>query len=85
MATDVWRFRALSEDSVPPVRDIIDGKVSLFSGHSGVGKVYAAQPHCSRYWRSSAPAEVSSFANKGVHTNHHLRRDVSGESRYLCD
>ena len=75
---------ALSEDSVPPVREIIDGKVSLFSGHSGVGK--------STLLNQIAPdtaqqrtAEVSSFANKGVHTTTYAEMFRVGPSTFVID
>ena len=75
---------ALSEDSVPPIREIIEGKVSLFSGHSGVGK--------STLLNQIAPdtaqqrtAEVSSFANKGVHTTTYAEMFRVGPSTLVID
>lgn len=75
---------ALSESSVPPVREVIDGKVSLFSGHSGVGK--------STLLNQIAPdsaqqrtAEVSSFANKGVHTTTYAEMFLVSPSTFVID
>jgi ribosome biogenesis GTPase len=57
---------ALSGAGVEEVKALLKGKVSLFSGHSGVGK--------STLVNRIAPdlvlrtSEVSTFANKGVHT-----------------
>ncbi|MCE7041868.1 ribosome small subunit-dependent GTPase A [Dyadobacter sp. CY312] len=61
MATD-----ALHNEGIQELKDLLKGKVSLFSGHSGVGKstlVNAISPGL-----SIKTQEVSTFANKGVHT-----------------
>ncbi len=75
---------ALSESSVPPVREIIDGKVSLFSGHSGVGK----STLLNRIAPDSAQqrtAEVSSFANKGVHTTTYAEMFLVSPDTFVID
>lgn len=57
---------AISGAGVAEVKELLKGKVSLFSGHSGVGKstlVNSISPDL--VLRTS---EVSTFANKGVHT-----------------
>jgi ribosome biogenesis GTPase len=57
---------ALSEDGQQELKDLLKGKVSLLSGHSGVGKstlVNAISPGL-----TIKTQEVSTFANKGVHT-----------------
>jgi ribosome biogenesis GTPase len=57
---------AINKQGLAPFQDLLTGKVSLLSGHSGVGK--------STLVNSIAPGldiktqEVSAFANKGVHT-----------------
>jgi ribosome biogenesis GTPase len=57
---------ALEQEGLQVFEELLRGKVSLLSGHSGVGK--------STLVNSIAPGltiktqEVSSFANKGVHT-----------------
>jgi ribosome biogenesis GTPase / thiamine phosphate phosphatase len=57
---------AVLGEGLEPFNRLLDGKVSLLSGHSGVGKstlVNAIAPEL-----SIKTQEVSSFANKGVHT-----------------
>ncbi|MBO0937003.1 ribosome small subunit-dependent GTPase A [Fibrella sp. HMF5335] len=57
---------ATKGDGVEAFRDLLNGKITLLSGHSGVGK--------SSLVNAIAPTldlrtnEVSTFANKGVHT-----------------
>ena len=75
---------ALSESSVPPVQEIIDGKVSLFSGHSGVGK----STLLNRIAPDSAQqrtAEASSFANKGVHTTTYAEMFLVSPDTFVID
>ncbi|MFN3848611.1 MAG: ribosome small subunit-dependent GTPase A [Spirosomataceae bacterium] len=57
---------ALEGDGVAEVKALLKGKVSLLSGHSGVGKstlINAIMPDL-----DLRTSEVSTFANKGVHT-----------------
>lgn len=57
---------ALHQVGVEEFRQLLQGKVSLLSGHSGVGKstlVNAIAPDL-----DLRTSEISSFANKGVHT-----------------
>jgi ribosome biogenesis GTPase len=57
---------ALSDEGLEPFSELLKGKVSLLSGHSGVGKstlVNAIAPDL-----HIKTQEVSTFANKGVHT-----------------
>jgi ribosome biogenesis GTPase len=57
---------ALSEEGLEDFANLLKGKVSLLSGHSGVGKstlVNAIAPDL-----DIKTQEVSTFANKGVHT-----------------
>lgn len=57
---------ALSEEGVKDFEDLLQGKTSLLSGHSGVGKstlINKIAPYINQ-----KTAEVSTFANKGVHT-----------------
>ena len=74
---------ALSEASAPPVLDIITGKVSLFSGHSGVGK----STLLNRIAPESAQrtAEVSTFANKGVHTTTYAEMFQTTPGTFVID
>lgn len=57
---------ALTKEGLEPFEKLLEGKVSLLSGHSGVGKstlVNAIAPDL-----DIKTQEVSTFANKGVHT-----------------
>lgn len=57
---------AVHHEGLVPFEKLLEGKVSLLSGHSGVGKstlVNAIAPDL-----AIKTQEVSSFANKGVHT-----------------
>jgi ribosome biogenesis GTPase len=57
---------AINNEGLTPFQELLTGKVSLLSGHSGVGKstlVNAIAPGL-----EIKTQEVSSFANKGVHT-----------------
>lgn len=57
---------AMNPDDVQQLGKRLGGKVSLFSGHSGVGKsTILNQVHPDIQQKTS---EVSTFANKGVHT-----------------
>ena len=74
---------ALSASSVQPVQQIIDEKVSLFSGHSGVGK----STLLNRIAPESAQrtAEVSTFANKGVHTTTYAEMFQTSPGTFVID
>ena len=57
---------AIEGEGVEPFRQLLQGKITLLSGHSGVGKsslVNAISPTL-----DLRTNEVSTFANKGVHT-----------------
>ncbi len=75
---------ALSEEVVPPVRSIIEGRVSLLSGHSGVGKstlLNQIAPDASQ----QRTAEVLNFANKGVHTTTYAEMFLVGDATFVID
>lgn len=62
----VHKVTALDRDSVHHLREVMNGKTSLFAGHSGVGKstlLNAIQPGL-----SLRTAEISNKHNKGKHT-----------------
>ena len=75
---------ALSEEvGAPGARSIIDGKVSLFSGHSGVGKstlLNRIDPELAQ-----RTAEVSTFANKGVHTTTYAEMFQTASGTFVID
>lgn len=57
---------AFDEVDIARIKAFLIGKISLFSGHSGVGKstlINQLAPHIEQ-----RTAEISTFANKGVHT-----------------
>lgn len=57
---------AQQEEGIGQFRELLKGKLSLLSGHSGVGKstlLNAVAPHASQ-----KTSEVSTFASKGTHT-----------------
>ena len=74
---------AISGEGLEELRRLLHGKVSLLSGHSGVGKsslVNALFPDL-----QLRTQEVSSFANKGVHTTTFAEMFELEESTYLID
>jgi len=74
---------ALDANSVKQFKAHLDGKVSLFSGHSGVGKstlLNEVDPTIDQ--KTSA---VSTFANKGVHTTTYAEMFQIGENSFVID
>lgn len=70
-------------DGVDELRATLEGKVTLLSGHSGVGKsslVNAIAPGL-----NLRTNEVSTFANKGVHTTTFAEMFEIGPDTYLID
>jgi ribosome biogenesis GTPase len=74
---------ALYDESVDVVSAQLEGKTTLVAGHSGVGKstlinrlVPAAQQRT---------AEVSTFANKGVHTTTYAEMFTMNDVSYMID
>jgi ribosome biogenesis GTPase len=74
---------ALSEEGLEDFSDLLKNKVSLLSGHSGVGKstlVNAIAPNL-----SIKTQEVSTFANKGVHTTTFAEMFQLENGTYIID
>lgn len=74
---------ALHEEGIQELRELLKGKVSLFSGHSGVGKstlVNAIFPGL-----AIKTQEVSTFANKGVHTTTFAEMFEMEEGTFIID
>ncbi len=70
-------------EGMKEVRDVLKGKTTLISGHSGVGKssiVNLLIPGL-----NLATTEISDFANKGVHTTTFSERFTVEENTYLID
>ena len=74
---------ALSEEAVPLVQEVIHGKVSLFSGHSGVGKSTLLNRIAPEL--AQRTAEVSTFANKGVHTTTYAEMFRTAPDTFVID
>ncbi len=74
---------ALSGEGMEELHDRLKGKKSLLSGHSGVGK--------STLMNNLYPGldlktqEVSTYANKGVHTTTFAEMYFCGENTYIID
>jgi ribosome biogenesis GTPase / thiamine phosphate phosphatase len=74
---------ALSGENFETVDDLIDQKITLFSGHSGVGKsalINRLIPDL-----DLATSEVSTFANKGVHTTTFAEMFEAKPNTYIID
>lgn len=74
---------ATEGDGVDAFRDLLDQKVTLLAGHSGVGKsslVNAIAPDL-----DLRTNEISSFANKGVHTTTFAEMFELAPDTYIID
>jgi ribosome biogenesis GTPase / thiamine phosphate phosphatase len=70
-------------EGLQPIQDLLQGKVSLFSGHSGVGKstlVNALVPDL-----EIKTSEISAFSDKGVHTTTFAEMFEVAADTYLID
>ncbi|MGB0524422.1 MAG: ribosome small subunit-dependent GTPase A [Flammeovirgaceae bacterium] len=74
---------ALEKRNLEGINDILKGKKSLVAGHSGVGKSTLLNAIAPKY--NQKTAEVSSFANKGVHTTTFAEMFEIEQSTYLID
>jgi ribosome biogenesis GTPase / thiamine phosphate phosphatase len=74
---------AFDPKDILSIKNILGGKITLFSGHSGVGKstlINELSPHIAQ-----RTAEVSSFANKGVHTTTFAEMFELYKDTYIID
>ena len=74
---------AEKKDNIDIFRKKLEGKLSLIAGHSGVGKsslLNLLAPHIQQ-----KTAEISSFANKGVHTTTFAEMFDIGNNSYVID
>ncbi len=78
-----FRVSALTEIGIEEVKRDLQGKVTLFSGHSGVGKstlINAIQPET-----GARTGEISSYHKKGMHTTTFSEMFPVEGSGYLID
>ena len=71
------------QEGVEEIRELIEGKTSLFSGHSGVGKstlINALVPDL-----ELKTAEISAFSDKGVHTTTFAEMFEVGPGTFIID
>lgn len=74
---------SVTGEGVESFRELLSGKISVLSGHSGVGKstlVNAIAPHL-----NLRTNEVSTFANKGVHTTTFAEMFELAPSTFIID
>jgi ribosome biogenesis GTPase / thiamine phosphate phosphatase len=74
---------AIEGEGIEAFRQLLDHKITLLSGHSGVGKsslVNAVAPHL-----NLRTNEVSTFANKGVHTTTFAEMFELAPQTYIID
>jgi ribosome biogenesis GTPase / thiamine phosphate phosphatase len=74
---------AIQDEGIDQLKALMKGKVSLLSGHSGVGKstiVNKIAPFITQ-----KTSEVSTFANKGVHTTTFAEMFEIAPQTYLID
>ncbi|AWV98013.1 ribosome small subunit-dependent GTPase A [Arcticibacterium luteifluviistationis] len=78
-----YSISALNGDNIDLVEKLIENKTSLFSGHSGVGKSHLINRLIPEL--DQATSEVSTFANKGVHTTTFAEMFESSPNTYIID
>lgn len=73
----------ITGEGMDKLKEILDKKYSLFSGHSGVGKSSLLNNLVPEL--DLATSEISTFANKGVHTTTFAEMFEIWEDTYLID
>lgn len=78
-----YRISAANGEGVDALKEDLQGKITLFSGHSGVGKStlinYLLPDH------QLKTGEISSVHNKGMHTTTFSEMYPLGENGYIID
>ncbi len=74
---------ALDQHDTDKVKALIEHKTSLFSGHSGVGKSTLLNRLAPGIQQKTA--EVSTFANKGVHTTTYAEMFILSNHTFVID
>ncbi len=72
-----------TREGIEKLKSLLKGKTTLISGHSGVGKSTLANQIIPEL--NLATAEISGFANKGVHTTTYAERFTIEKDTYLID
>ena len=78
-----YRISAANGESVDALKEDLQGKITLFSGHSGVGKstlINYLLPD-----QQLKTGEISSVHNKGMHTTTFSEMYPLGENGYIID
>lgn len=78
-----FKISALREEGIDVIREELSGKVTLFSGHSGVGKstlINLLLPGV-----NIKTAEISSYHNKGTHTTTFSEMHPVADNGYIID
>ncbi len=78
-----FSISALHDDHIDKISQLLQGKTTLIAGHSGVGKstlINRLVPNAEQ-----RTAEVSTFANKGVHTTTYAEMFNMDEHSFLID
>jgi ribosome biogenesis GTPase / thiamine phosphate phosphatase len=70
-------------EGIEELKNVMKGKKSLFSGHSGVGKSSLLNTIAPQY--NIKTSEVSEFANKGVHTTTFAEMYALDKDTYIID
>lgn len=78
-----YGISALQPESVEKIRPLTIGKKTLIAGHSGVGKSTLLNQLIPTAQQKTA--EVSTFANKGVHTTTFAEMFIGEQESYLID
>jgi ribosome biogenesis GTPase len=73
----------ITGEGMDELKNIMKGKKSLFSGHSGVGKSSLLNKIAPQY--NIKTSEVSEFANKGVHTTTFAEMYELDHNTYIID
>lgn len=74
---------ALTGEGVEELRSLIDGKLTAFTGNTGVGKSSMLNALCPGL--SLATGEVSEKLGRGRHTTRHVELYQLGENTYVAD
>ena len=74
---------ALHDKEIQQITELLNGKTTLIAGHSGVGKSTLINRLVPK--ADQRTAEVSTFANKGVHTTTYAEMFALNEDSFLID